>query len=147
MSVISDWAANQGVELWNVTDWVIHTTIKVLGECPYICLQKPLRIGCTRCVMISSPQVGHLHRYPHTDLCVCLHVHTRVCVCLCARVCVHVCSVSNLLGRPLRQLVNANILSANHVAATKCIKACWCGQEVQLSFRPKGQNGKKWLWL
>ena len=43
-------------------------------------------------------------------------------------------SMSNLSGRPvcINSLVNANISSANHVAATKCIKACICGQEVQL---------------
>ena len=45
-------------------------------------------------------------------------------------------SVCNLLGRPIHQLVNANISSANHVAAAKCIKASRRGQEVQLFFRP-----------
>ena len=45
-------------------------------------------------------------------------------------------SVSTLLGRPVHQLVNANISSANCVAATKCIKACRHSQEVQLFFRP-----------
>ena len=45
-------------------------------------------------------------------------------------------SVSNLLGRPVHQLVDANIESASHVAASKCIKACRHRQEVQLLFRP-----------
>ena len=44
-------------------------------------------------------------------------------------------SVNTLLGRPVHQLVNANIYSANHVAATKCIKACRCGREVPLFLR------------
>ena len=46
-------------------------------------------------------------------------------------------------GRPENQLVNANIESANHVGATKCIKACRHGQEVQLFFRPNVIMGKK----
>ena len=29
------------------------------------------------------------------------------------------------------------------MAATKCMKACGCGQEVQLSFRPNVRMGKK----
>ena len=33
---------------------------------------------------------------------------------------------------------------SNHVAATKCIKACRRGQEVQLFFRPNVRMGKKW---
>ena len=32
--------------------------------------------------------------------------------------------MTTLLGRPVHQLVNANIESANHVAITKCIKSC-----------------------
>ena len=36
-------------------------------------------------------------------------------------------------GRPVQQLVNAN---QPIVAEAKCIKACRCGQEVQLFFRP-----------
>ena len=40
-------------------------------------------------------------------------------------------SLSTLLDIPVHQLVNANIESANHVAATKCIKTCRHGQEVQ----------------
>ena len=44
-------------------------------------------------------------------------------------------SVSTLLGTPVHQLVNGNIESAKHVAATKCIQACRSGKEVQLFFR------------
>ena len=33
--------------------------------------------------------------------------------------------------------------SANHMAATKCIKACRHGQEVQLLFRSNVRMGKK----
>ena len=39
-------------------------------------------------------------------------------------------SGSNLLLRSLHQLVIANILSANHLAATKCLKACRHGLAV-----------------
>ena len=52
-------------------------------------------------------------------------------------------SVITLLGRPVPQLLNANIESANHVAATKCIKTCRRGQEFQLFFRPNARMGKK----
>ena len=55
----------------------------------------------------------------------------------------HVHSVSTLLGRPLHQLVDANISSANHVAETKRIKTCRHGQEVQLFFRPNVRMEKK----
>ena len=52
-------------------------------------------------------------------------------------------TVITLLGRPVYQLLNANIQSANHMAASKCIKACRCGQEVQLFFRSNVRIGKK----
>ena len=39
-------------------------------------------------------------------------------------------SLTTLLGRPVHQLVNANVSSANHVAATRCIKACSRGTIV-----------------
>ena len=46
------------------------------------------------------------------------------------------CTLSDhFLGRPVHQLVNANISSADHVAATKCMKACRRGQEVRLFFK------------
>ena len=51
--------------------------------------------------------------------------------------------------RPVHQLINANIYSTNHVAATKCIKVCRHSQEVQLFFRPNVRKGKMlstWLW-
>ena len=37
-------------------------------------------------------------------------------------------SLSTVLGRPVHQLANANIYSANHVAATKGVKTCRRGQ-------------------
>ena len=52
-------------------------------------------------------------------------------------------SVTTLLGRTVHQLVNANIWSANHVATSKCTKACRHGQEVQLLFGPNLKIGKK----
>ena len=52
-------------------------------------------------------------------------------------------TVTTLLGRPVHQLVNANIETANHVAATKCINASRRGQGVQLFFRPNGRIAKK----
>ena len=56
---------------------------------------------------------------------------------------VYIHSVITLLGRPAHQLVTANIESANHVAATKCIQTCRRDQEVELSFRPIVRMGKK----
>ena len=54
----------------------------------------------------------------------------------------HIYSVITLLGRPLHQLFNANIKSANRVVVTKCIQACRYSQEVQLFFRPNVRMGK-----
>ena len=51
--------------------------------------------------------------------------------------------MSDLFGRPVHQHVDANIESANHVAATKCMKACRHGQEVQLPFRPNVRMEKE----
>ena len=52
-------------------------------------------------------------------------------------------SLSTSLGRAVHQLVHANIQSANHVVATKCMKVCRNGQEVQLFFQTKCQNSEK----
>ena len=49
-------------------------------------------------------------------------------------------SVSTLLGRPVHQSVNANIYSANHMAASQCVKGCRHGQ---LFFRPNVIMEKK----
>ena len=57
--------------------------------------------------------------------------------------CIHIHSVITLFGRPVSQLVDANIKSASHMAAPKCIKACECGQDVQLLFRTNVRMGKK----
>ena len=53
-----------------------------------------------------------------------------------------------LLGRPVHQLVHANIWSANHVAATKCIKAYGHGLEqgCQTQF-PGGRSVCRFLWF
>ena len=58
---------------------------------------------------------------------VCVHIFMHVCVFK------HVCVCTHLY----------NILSANHVAVAKCIKACRHGQEVQLFFRLNVRMGKK----
>ena len=50
-------------------------------------------------------------------------------------------SLRNVFGRPVHQLINANIKSANLVAATKCIKGLY-GQDVQLMFRTNVRMGK-----
>ena len=51
--------------------------------------------------------------------------------------------LNTLLGRPVHQHVIANIYSANHVAAAKCLHARKHSQKVQLFVRPNVRIGKK----
>ena len=60
----------------------------------------------------------------------------------------HSCIYSvTLLGRHLHQLVNANIESANRVAANQCITACrtWSSSSVLVQIKHQNEE-KKWLW-
>ena len=52
--------------------------------------------------------------------------------------------MSTLLGRPVHQLVNANISSANHVAATKCKKKHAAWSRGSAFFRPNFRIKQKY---
>lgn len=52
-------------------------------------------------------------------------------------------SMAILLDTPVLLPVRANFLSANHLGATQCNKACRHGQEDLLQFKPNIRMGKK----